>query len=116
MTEDDPIQAERAQAIVSEEFHVPATVLIETDWVLRSFYGWSRVQRAAGFRILLDMPGAVSVPKLAAWAVERMAAGADFADMMHVAAAEGASSFATFDRKLARRAGPDSPVPIETVV
>lgn len=44
-----------------------------------------------------------------------MEAGADFADMMHVGAAEGASSFVTFDRKLERRAGPDSPVAIETL-
>lgn len=115
MTDDDPIQAERARAIVEEDFHVPATVLIETDWVLRSYYGWSHEQRAAGFRILFDMPRAVSVPERAGWAVDRMAAGADFADMMHLAASEGASSFATFDRKLARRAGSDAPLPIETL-
>jgi predicted nucleic-acid-binding protein len=90
-------------------------VLVETDWVLRSFYGWRRAQRAAGFRILLDLPNAVDIPKYAGWAVERMEAGADFADMMHVAGAEGASSFSTFDRKLERRAGPDSPVAIETL-
>lgn len=115
MTDDDPAQAEQALAIVEEDFHVPATVLVETDWVLRSFYGWSSAQRAAGFKILLDMPRAVSVPRRTAWAVERMAAGAHFADMMHVAALEGASSFATFDRKLARRAGADAPVPVETL-
>jgi predicted nucleic-acid-binding protein len=90
-------------------------VLVETDWVLRSFYGWNRTQRAAGFRILLDFPNAVDVPKYAGWAVERMKAGADFADMMHVAGAAGASSFATFDRKLERRTGSDSPVVVETL-
>jgi predicted nucleic-acid-binding protein len=115
MTEDDPDQAERARVIVQEDFQVPATVLVETDWVLRSFYGWSRAQRAAGFKILLDMPSAVSIPRRAGWAVDRMAAGADFADMMHVAASEGASSFATFDSKLARRVGADVPIPVETL-
>jgi predicted nucleic-acid-binding protein len=113
MTDDDPPQAARARALVEEDFHIPATVLVETDWVLRSFYGWSRAQRAAGFRILLDLPCAVSIPKWAEWAVERLAAGADFADMMHVAASDGAASFATFDRKLIRRAGADTPVPVE---
>ena len=98
-----------------EDFRIPATVLLETDWVLRSFYGWSRTQRAAGFRLLLDFPNAVDVPKDAGWAVERMEAGADFADMMHVAVAAGASSFATFDKTLERRAGPDSPVAVETL-
>ena len=90
-------------------------MLLETDWVLRSFYGWSRAQRAKAFKILLDFPNAVDVPKYAGWAVERMHAGADFADMMHVAVASGASSFATFDRKLERRAGPDTPVVVETL-
>jgi predicted nucleic-acid-binding protein len=90
-------------------------VLVETDWVLRSFFGWSRTQRARGFRILLDFPTAVDIPKYAGWAVDRMEAGADFADMMHVGAAEGASSFVTFDRKLERRAGPESPVAVETL-
>jgi predicted nucleic-acid-binding protein len=115
MTDDDPSQAARARAIIEEDFHIPVTVLVETDWVLRSFYGWSRAERAAGFRILLDMPRAVSIPRSAEWAVERLAAGADFADMMHVAASDGASTFATFDRKLARRAGVDAPVPVETL-
>ncbi len=115
MTNDDAAQADQARAIVEEDFHVPATVLVEVDWVLRSFYGWSRAQRVAGFRILLDMPRAVSMPKRTAWAVERMAAGADFADMMHLVASDGASSFATFDRKLAGRAGAEAPMLIETL-
>jgi predicted nucleic-acid-binding protein len=101
--------------LAKEDFRISGTVLVETDWVLRSFYGWSRTQRAEAFKILLDFPNAVDVPKYAGWAVERMGAGADFADMMHVAVAAGASSFATFDRKLERRAGPDSPVVVETL-
>lgn len=115
MTDDDPAQSARARAAVEDDFHIPATVLLETDWVLRTFYGWSRAQRVAGFKILLDMPSAVNIPKYGGWAVERMAAGADFADMMHLATAEGTSSFATFDKKLARRAGSDAPVPVETL-
>lgn len=115
LTDDDPVQAECARALTEEHFKISATVLLETDWVLRTFFGWSLAQRVAGFRILLDMPNAVEVPRHAGWAVNRMAAGADFADMMHVAEAEGASSFATFDRRLGRRAGPDAPVSIETL-
>jgi predicted nucleic-acid-binding protein len=115
LTDDDPVQTERARALVRERFKISATVLVETDWVLRSHYGWSVAQRVAGFRILLDMPNAVDIPTRAGWAVDRMAAGADFADMMHVAGAEGASSFSTFDRKLGRHAGLDAPVPVETL-
>ncbi len=101
--------------MAEEDFHISPTVLIETDWVLRSFYGWSLAQRVTGLKILLDLPNAVDVPAHAGWAVDRAAEGADFADMMHVAGAQGASSFATFDKKLAQRAGRDSPVPIETL-
>ena len=83
--------------------------------MLRSLYGWSRKQRAAGLRILLDLPRAVEIPVHAHWALDRMADGADFADMMHLGLAAEASSFATFNRKLARSAGAEPPVRVETL-
>ena len=36
--------------------------------------------------------------------------------MMHIAVAEGASSFVTFEKKLKRLAGADAPVPVEVAV
>ena len=42
--------------------------------------------------------------------------GADWADMMHIVAATGAAPvFATFDKAIARKAGGESPVPVETL-
>ena len=38
---------------------------------------------------------------------------AEIADMLHVVAAKGSTGFASFERRLARQAGPDTPVPIE---
>jgi hypothetical protein len=35
--------------------------------------------------------------------------------MLHVCAAAGADSFVTFDKNVARQAGPTPPLPIETV-
>lgn len=50
------------------------------------------------------------------WAIGRYRLGADWGDMMHLAAGLADSdSFATFDRRLARRAGRDTPLPIETL-
>jgi predicted nucleic-acid-binding protein len=114
LTNDDPAQARRAIELAAGDFVLTATVLVETDWVLASVYRWVRGQRVAGLRILLDMPGAVAIPPHAHWALARMAEGADFADMMHIALAAEADSFATFDRRLTRSAGPDTPVPVET--
>jgi len=90
-------------------------VLLEAEWVLRSSFGWSREQRVQGLAGLLDLPHAVAFPTHARWALEQTARGADFADMMHIAVAEGASAFATFDKKMRGYAGPDSPVSIETL-
>ncbi len=49
------------------------------------------------------------------WAIGRSAKGADIADMIHIAASRHQAAFATFDRGVARAAGPDSPVPVETL-
>jgi predicted nucleic-acid-binding protein len=115
MTDDDHGQARVARSIIDEDFIVTATVLIETAWVLRSRYGWNRAALAEGLRMVIDLPHAVSVPDHAVWAIDRLEAGADFADMMHIATAAGATRFATFDRGVAKKAGAAAPVSIETL-
>lgn len=104
-----------AKTVLDEDFMLSATVLIETEWVLRSSYGMSRGRRARALSMLLDLPRLVAVPPHARWAIERMEAGGDFADMIHIGEAEGATGFATLDSDLPRSAGPGAPVPIETL-
>lgn len=104
-----------AEDAIREDFQLTPTVLIEAEWVLRSAYGWSREQRVHALGSLLDLPHAADTPPYARWALQKTREGADFADMMHIGGAEGASSFATFDRKLAASAGADAPVPVETL-
>jgi predicted nucleic-acid-binding protein len=115
LTNDDPEQARIAQSIVEEDFALTATVLIELECVLRSYYRWSRAMRVAGLRMLLDLPRIVEVPPLARWAVDRLEGGADFADMMHIVSAQGVDRFATFDQGITRDVGTDTPVAIETL-
>jgi predicted nucleic-acid-binding protein len=115
LARDDPVQTPLADEAVHQDFLLTATVLLEAEWVLRSYYGWSREQRVRGLESLLDLPHAIAFPASARWALDRTAKGADFADMMHIAAAGGVSSFLTFERKLKRLAGPDSPVVVETL-
>ncbi|MBV8973235.1 MAG: hypothetical protein JO290_13200 [Sphingomonadaceae bacterium] len=65
---------------------------------------------------LLDIATLTVVEREAvAWAVTRYAAGADFADMLHLALSGEASRFATFDRDVAPYADA-AVVPVETVV
>jgi predicted nucleic-acid-binding protein len=115
LTGDDPVQTPIARDILDAGFILPATVLLETEWVLRSWYKLPRQERVAALRLLLDLPGAEELPSNAEWAVAMLAKGADFADALHVASSLGATSFATFDGGIARKAGRSAPFPIETL-
>ena len=101
--------------IVDEDFAVPATVLLETEWVLRSRYCLPRSTVAAALRMIIDLPHAIDIPPNTGWAIDRLEQGADFADVIHLATVSNASRFATFDQKLAAKAGPATPLPIETL-
>ena len=112
---DHPGQTGIAQRIFQQDFIISSSVFMETEWVLRSVYRWDRVRIASAFRAILDLPAFVSAPPEIAWVVERFAAGADFADMIHVTAAHGASVFATFDSGIAGIVDTEAPLPIETL-
>ena len=102
LTGDHPEQSAKAKAVIDEtDVFVGTTVLLETEWVLRSAYGFPASQLAGALRafaglprITLEAPGAVAV------ALDWMAAGMDFADALHLAAAEGCDAFVTFDHRL----------------
>ena len=92
------------------------TVLLETGWVLESRYRMRRSEVAAALEGVVALAGiAVARPAVAAWAVDRYRAGGDWADMIHLVAAGKTEGFATLDRGVARRAGPNGPIPIETL-
>jgi len=94
-----------AVAALSERSFVSVTVLLELEWVMRGFYRLPtrdalRVLRALASieHITLEDRNAVLV------AIDAFGKGLDFADALHVARSSRASGFATFDRRLARRA------------
>lgn len=114
LTGDDPEQAKRATLVLSGGCYVPNTVLLETAWLLSSRYGLDRSHLAATLSDLLLLPDlTVSDADLVRWAVERFAAGADIADMLHLISSRGADTFISFDKRLAAQAGPSAPMPIE---
>lgn len=106
LVRDDAKQAARAALLFRrDEIWVAKTVLLETDWVLRSLYGFSpenvigALRRLAGLATVL-LEDELVVARALHWAAE----GLDFADALHLASAAKAKRFATFDRKLAKQA------------
>ncbi len=116
LVEDDQAQAEIARDTLSRDCIISSTVLIEAEWVLRSLYRWPRDAIAASLREIIDLPSVTVDSVNIRWAIDRFSKGADFADMMHIASAQGATSFATFDRRVDKDAGPKSPVRVETLI
>jgi predicted nucleic-acid-binding protein len=115
---DNPSEAGAAgQLISSNDCSISWSVLIELCWILESSARLPRSE-VAGSLAALANSDFIAVPDdaLLTWAIDRYAHGADFPDMIHLASAmSGASEFACFDRKLARQAGADTPLPIRTL-
>lgn len=112
LTGDHPEQSARAREIVDgEPVFVAVTVMLETEWVLRSAYGYkpdevARALRAFGGLPRVTIEDAASV----AAAFDLAENGMDFADALHLGRSAGQDAFLTFDRrfvKAARSAGID---------
>ena len=87
LTRDDPAQASRAKAVIEAgDVFVGTTVLLETEWVLRSVYGFAREDVARALGALAGLPGvSVESPVLFGEALQRTESGMDFADALHLA-------------------------------
>lgn len=109
LADDDPAQAEIAERMMREHtVYLPNTVLLETEWVLRSRYHRQRAELLDFFRLLCESEN-VALEDTAQFemALAWYAAGADFADAMHLASC-GEVEMHTFDRsfcKAARESG-----------
>jgi|JI8StandDraft_2_1071088.scaffolds.fasta_scaffold51935_3 predicted nucleic-acid-binding protein len=112
---DDPVQSPIARRLLAEPAIVLPGVLMEAYWLLSLPHRLSRPGAIAALSSLLDLP-TLTVPDREAvlFALERAAAGADFADMLHLALSGGADMFSTFDQGIAAHAE-GAPVPVETL-
>jgi predicted nucleic-acid-binding protein len=112
---DDPVQSPVARRLLAQPAMLLPTVLLEAFWLLSPPQRLSRPGAIAALSSLLDLP-ALHVPDREAvrFALQRAAAGADFADMLHLALSAGADMFATFDKGIAAHAN-GAPVPVETL-
>lgn len=106
LVRDDGKQAARAASLIrGDEIWISKTVLLETEWVLRSLYGFSRGALAGALTALAGLTTVFLEDELAIGkALDWFSQGLDFADALHLASAGDAKQFATFDQDLARRA------------
>jgi predicted nucleic-acid-binding protein len=116
--DDSPSEKQKAaEFLAANQCAVTWTVLVELSWVLERSAGLPRGEVLDSIWAIANME-TVSVPddlKLD-WVLDRYENGADFADMVHLVAAQGASAeFATFDQKMKKQAGENSPLPVRTL-
>jgi len=106
ITQDDHRQSDRAARLFQrEEVWIAKTVLLETEWVLRSLYGFKAedvrvaLTRLAGLsNVHLEDP--LAVAQALAW----LGANLDFADGQHLASRGESLRFTSFDERLVKKA------------
>ena len=106
---DDPAQVAIVRELIERDtIFLSRTVLLETEWVLRAVYRKSPADILAFLRSLLEIGDTeVESADQVGRALDWYAAGADFADALHLAAC-GRALMHTFDRdfcKAPRAAG-----------
>jgi predicted nucleic acid-binding protein len=117
LTADHPEQSPKAKLLIdSQEVFVCTTVLLETEWVLRSVYGFTPAEVAKALSAFAGLPSVtLEDAALTAQAVGWIAGGMDFADALHLAKAHGCDAFVTFDRRFARAAANLSDIEVRTL-
>jgi len=115
LTADDPKQAQRALALMRQTpVWVAKTVLLETQWVLSSLYGFGVERVANALRGLVGLPNVhLEDPRSVQQALSWFAAGRDFADALHLASCGSSEAFVTFDANFRKRAGRLTEIPVK---
>ena len=116
-TRDDSRQAARAASLMrSGEVWVAKTVLLETEWVLRSLCGFAPESVIAALRGLGGLSNIhLEDPLAVAKALDWFSHSLEFTDALHLASSGEAERFATFDGKFSRAAKRLSSVEVEVV-
>ena len=104
---DDHEQAQRARRLVAAApVLLTTTVVLETEWVLRTVYG---IDRSEVHKSLIAFCGLANVtlsePRLVMGGLKLFGLGLDLADALHLVGSDRAERFASFDRDLRRIAG-----------
>ena len=109
---DDPSKEKVRDLMRRHLILVTATVLLESEWVLRAVYHVPREEIAQAFRRLLAMPNIAFHPSDAvARALDWAKGGLDLPDALHVALSSDADAFVTSDRPLVKRSAARGVIP-----
>jgi predicted nucleic-acid-binding protein len=102
IVEDDRAQSELvARLIETDGIVITNTVLLETEWVLRSIYRFSKQDVSKAMMTLMRTYGIdFAQPESVLAATEWHARGMDFADALHLAQTTSGQHFASFDVEL----------------
>jgi predicted nucleic-acid-binding protein len=116
LTRDDTEQFAKASALISGEVvYVCTTVLLETEWVLRRAYRFSREQVIAALAAFAGLPRVMlEDPASTAKALDWTRRGMDFADALHLAKAQGCEAFVSLDQRLVAAANAMSEVKVSS--
>jgi predicted nucleic-acid-binding protein len=103
---DDDVQVGDARRLLQREtIFIASTVVLETEWVLRSVYNLQPRQILAGLTRIFGLENVETEnPAAIAKALSAYAEGMDLADAMHLTQAATTKGFATFDKSLQRTA------------
>lgn len=114
---DHPEQSRKAKVLIdSEDIFICTTVLLETEWVLRSVYGLTAIDAAKALTAFAGLEGVTleDAPAIAK-ALDWVSQGMDFADALHLAKAESCDAMVTFDRQFAKIASKLSAIEIRSL-
>jgi predicted nucleic-acid-binding protein len=114
LTGDDQPQFKRARSLFEKEsIFITTTVILETEWVLRYAYHFKPLKIADAFQSLFGLSNVqLEEPLIIAAAIEWHKKDLDFADALHLAKSQASRSFATFDKKLIKKALKLTNIPI----
>lgn len=104
LVDDHPAEGKRARRLFEvNRVLVPESVLLESEWVLRAVYGFSRDEIARALRSLLALPCVVVDDRMLVMQVlDWFDEGFDFADALHYARSADVE-MKTFDRRFINR-------------
>lgn len=105
LVDDGSDQSKRAQKLLTdEEIFIADTVLLETEWLMRSVMNVAREDIGTIFAVLVATENIFFADRVrVANCILAHEAGLDFADAMHLYAATGNDAFVTFDASFRRK-------------
>lgn len=105
LTADDKQQHETSLKLFKEEqIFIADTVILETQWVLRFAYDFSRQEICTALRKLFGLPNVhLKHEFLIAQALSWHEQGLDFADSLHLALCQNIPTLKTFDEKFIKQ-------------